>query len=389
MDLITVGKKILKRLIENDYEAYFVGGMVRDSLLDREIYDVDIATSAKPDEVMKLFKKTIGTGLKHGTVTVIEEGIAVEITTFRIESNYQDHRRPSDVMFTSSLVEDLKRRDFTINAIAQSVDGSLYDPFQGLLDLKNNKIRAVGNPIERFKEDPLRMLRGLRFVSKLGFELEPETYEAIVVQAELIQHISKERIKKEVEDLIQGEQSEKGLELLIKSGLIQYIDYCQVLKIYQDYPLKLINSSLEYFALVGILNGDQAESYLDAWPFSREEKRLIKAVKYCYQNNLPLPYVQYQYGEQVARAFHQLGCFLNKKAVSFISAELAIQNRKELAIDVKELLKGVKRPKGPWIQDLIERLEYEVIMGRLENKQQVLVDYIKTNHLGELYEFKK
>lgn len=389
MDLITVGQRILKRLIENGYEAYFVGGMVRDCLLDREIYDVDITTSAKPDEVINLFEKTIGTGLKHGTVTVIEEGISVEITTFRVESNYQDHRHPSDVMFTSSLVEDLKRRDFTINAIAQSVEGTLYDPFQGLMDLRNNKIRAVGDPVERFKEDPLRMLRGLRFVSKLGFELEPQTYEAIVLQSELIRHISKERIKKEVEGLIQGKQSGKGLELLIKSGLTQYIDYFQGLKCYQDYPFEFINSSLEYFALVGILNENQVESYLDAWPFSREEKRLIKAIRNCYQTNLPLPYIQYKYGEQVARAFHQLGCFFNKQARRFVSAELVIQNRKELAVDVKTLLKEVKRPKGPWIQDLVERLEYEVIMKKLENKQQVLVDYIKTNHLGELYEFKK
>lgn len=387
MELIAAGQVVLKKLMEHQYEAYFVGGMVRDRLLKREIYDVDITTSAKPNEVISLFNKTIKTGIKHGTVTVMIEGIPIEVTTFRIESEYQDYRRPSEVSFSTSLIEDLKRRDFTMNAITESLEGTLYDPFNGFEDLKQEKIRAVGEAYERFKEDPLRMLRALRFVSKLGFKLEERTYEAILSAAHLIQYISKERVKKELEGLVNGDESQEGLRLLIETGLTQHIDYFSVLTIYQEYQWKQIETSLELFALVALANKELSPDYLLAWPFSREEKRKIKAIIDSFHYQWPLPYIQYRYGEEVAKSYYHLRGFIQQESVEFYPVSLPIENRKQLAIEISDLLQVINRPKGPWIQTAIERLEYEVVMQQLKNETSDLMQYVKNSNLGESYEY--
>lgn len=163
---------VIRKIEAAGFEAYFVGGSVRDTLLGQKIHDVDIATSAFPEEIKQLFPKTIDIGIEHGTVLVFHEEEQYEITTFRTESTYQDYRRPDSVSFVRTLEEDLKRRDFTINAFALKEDGEIIDLFDGLTDLENHVLRAVGRPFERFHEDALRMMRGLRFVSQLGFKLK-------------------------------------------------------------------------------------------------------------------------------------------------------------------------------------------------------------------------
>ena len=184
---------LLETLTTAGYEAYFVGGSVRDVILNRPIADVDIATSAYPEEVKKLFSHTIDTGIQHGTVTVMMEKEGYEITTFRTESTYQDYRRPDEVTFVRSLKEDLKRRDFTMNAIAMDQFGILHDPYQGQAAIVAQIIEAVGIADERFSEDALRMMRALRFVSQLGFTLELATKNAIKNNRALLEHIAVER----------------------------------------------------------------------------------------------------------------------------------------------------------------------------------------------------
>ena len=195
-------KYIISKLEDNGYEAYAVGGCVRDSVLNRIPEDWDITTSAKPEEVKKLFQATIDTGLQHGTVTVIVDKEGYEVTTFRLDGDYTDGRHPDRVAFTSSLTEDLKRRDFTINAMAYSVKTGLVDRFDGLQDLENGIIRAVGNAEERFTEDALRMLRAIRFAGQLNFEIEEETFDAIKKLSSNISKVSVERIAKELEKLL-------------------------------------------------------------------------------------------------------------------------------------------------------------------------------------------
>lgn len=204
MDRIELPEKvelIIRTLNDAGYEAFAVGGCVRDSLLGRLPEDWDITTSAKPEQVKALFRRTIDTGIQHGTVTIMFGKDGYEVTTYRIDGLYEDGRHPKDVTFTTNLVEDLKRRDFTINAMAFDRNG-IVDEFDGLTDLKNGIIRAVGNPLDRFSEDALRILRALRFSAQLNYQIEADTGKAITVLRENLRQISAERIRVELQKLL-------------------------------------------------------------------------------------------------------------------------------------------------------------------------------------------
>ena len=190
---------ILESLQKAGYEAYVVGGCVRDALLGREPHDWDITTSALPMEVKSVFPRTVDTGLQHGTVTVLCGGTGYEVTTFRVDGVYEDGRHPKEVTFTPSLKEDLRRRDFTINAMAYNNERGLVDLFGGRQDLENGIIRAVGDPVQRFTEDALRIMRAIRFSAQLGYEIDPETLKAASALAPNLRRISSERIREELE----------------------------------------------------------------------------------------------------------------------------------------------------------------------------------------------
>ena len=199
---------IIQTLQEHGYEAYAVGGCVRDSLLGREPGDWDITTSASPDETQKLFARTVDTGIEHGTVTVLLGKEGFEVTTYRIDGKYEDSRHPTEVIFTRNLREDLLRRDFTINAMAYNDTEGIVDIFGGMDDLKRKIIRCVGNARERFGEDALRIMRGVRFAAQLGFSLEKETKEAMTELAPTLEKISAERIQTELVKLLVSDSPE-------------------------------------------------------------------------------------------------------------------------------------------------------------------------------------
>lgn len=220
--LPTKVKQIISRLEKADFEAYAVGGCVRDSILKRSPEDWDITTSAKPEEVKKLFSTTIDTGLQHGTVTVVIEKEGFEVTTFRLDGDYTDGRHPDRVAFTSSLTEDLRRRDFTINAMAYSEKTGLIDEFDGERDLEDGVIRAVGEAKERFSEDALRMLRAIRFAGQLNFKIADETFDAIKELSSNISKVSVERIAKELEKLLLSGNPEY-IALVYETGIFSVI----------------------------------------------------------------------------------------------------------------------------------------------------------------------
>lgn len=206
-------KKIIEIIEKAGYEAYAVGGCVRDSLLMRNPNDWDITTSAKPEKVKELFKKTIDTGIEHGTVTIMMHHVGYEVTTYRIDGEYEDARHPKNVTFTSNLIEDLKRRDFTINAMAYNDRSGIVDAFDGISDLEKGIIRAVGNPRERFDEDALRMMRAVRFSAQLGYSIEEDTKKAIKELSPNLQKISAERIQVELVKLVSSDHPEKMRDL--------------------------------------------------------------------------------------------------------------------------------------------------------------------------------
>lgn len=195
-------KHIIETIQRAGFEAYIVGGCVRDSLLGREPEDWDITTSAKPWQIKEMFDRTIDTGIQHGTVTVMLDKEGFEVTTYRIDGKYEDGRHPREVIFTPSLIEDLKRRDFTINAMAYNEEGGLIDVFGGLRDMEEKTIRCVGDPKERFSEDALRIMRAIRFSAQLGYGIEKRTKEAIRVMSPALKGISAERIQVELVKLI-------------------------------------------------------------------------------------------------------------------------------------------------------------------------------------------
>lgn len=199
---------IIGQLYAEGFEAFAVGGCVRDSILGREPQDWDITTSASPEQIKSIFKRTIDTGIMHGTVTVMLDHVGYEVTTYRIDGEYEDSRHPKEVTFTSNLVEDLKRRDFTINAMAYNDQQGLVDVFEGEEDLERGVIRCVGNPLDRFGEDALRMLRAVRFAAQLGFEIEADTREAVKALAPAIAKVSAERIQVELVKLLESNHPE-------------------------------------------------------------------------------------------------------------------------------------------------------------------------------------
>lgn len=223
MDIPEGVKFIIETLNKNEHEAFLVGGCVRDSIMNKTPKDFDIATSATPLQIKPLFTKTVDTGIKHGTITIVLNEGSFEATTYRIDGEYKDCRRPEEVFFTKYLVDDLMRRDFTINAIAYHKEIGFVDPYNGIKDIEAMCIRGVGEPEKRFNEDALRMLRCIRFSTQLGFEVEKETHTALVENANLINKISIERIRDELCKIFLGEYLDRCV-LLIDSGIVSHID---------------------------------------------------------------------------------------------------------------------------------------------------------------------
>lgn len=214
------GLEIIRRLITQGHEAYLVGGCVRDRYLGRSLHDIDIATSATPEEVMELFTRTLPTGLKHGTVTVMENGQSFEITTFRQDFEYSDARRPDKVAFVLDVREDLARRDFTFNAMAFGLNGELIDPFGGKIDLEAGIVSSVGEASERFEEDALRMLRAIRFGAEFDFQLSPELWQGMIEKRPKLKQVAMERISSEWDKMMAGSGPEQACHYLFKSGLL-------------------------------------------------------------------------------------------------------------------------------------------------------------------------
>ena len=320
---------ILETIEAAGFEAYFVGGSVRDTLLGKPIHDVDIATSAYPEEVKALFERTVDTGIEHGTVMILDHGQGYETTTFRTESTYTDFRRPDEVTFVRSLAEDLKRRDFTVNAFALTKDGEIIDMFDGLSDMENHVLRAVGEAEERFHEDALRMMRAVRFAAQLDFKIEAATLQAIKDNAPLLANIAIERTNVEFTKLLQGKAARYGLLEMIATNLHQYMPGLEVVDIDLIGYAELLadaqpqNDVAAWTLLVFELGltPEDAVVFLKKWKQSNDMVKTIKAsIKLL--NKLRL-------GDVAAWDLYEAG--------NAIDNVLAVANLSELVVDVAGL----------------------------------------------------
>ncbi len=282
MKLPTEVSNIIKTLNQNGYEAYAVGGSVRDCIMGKTPKDWAITPSALPEQVKSLFPQTFDTGILHGTVTVVMNATNYEVTTYRIDGEYFDNRRPAVVSFTSNLKEDLLRRDFTMNAVAYHPEEGFVDFYGGIEDIKNKIVRGVGNPSKRFQEDALRMMRAVRFSARLNFEIEENTWLALVENAALIKNISMERVRDEFLKLLSSSNPEK-INLLCSSQLMKYIEPLLFAHLQKTNPYlsKAFESSDINIRLATVLRG-----------YSQDEKAITNLLKYFKLDNKAIKLVQ-------------------------------------------------------------------------------------------------
>ena len=387
--IFTVAFPVLKQLEQAGYEAYFVGGSIRDLILNRPIHDIDIATSAYPEEVKRLFPKTIDTGIKHGTVTVLNDGASYEITTFRTESGYQDFRRPDHVTFVQNLAEDLKRRDFTINALAMNRAGEVIDLFNGLGDLQKHLIKAVGDPMKRFHEDALRMMRAVRFMSQLNFDLESQTKEAVRDLHQLLSKISVERIRDEFVKMGTGINSRDAFKIFLQTKLSESVpDFAGKSDLLAIYPKLKFNPSMEtsLWSIIIILlkiSDDQIARFMRDWKNSNamtEKVRKIVTLFDLISEKSPSDLELFNAGKDVLLntidVAHILGQPINSEALVDRYTALPIKSMSELAVDGQFLIANGIKP-GPKLGQILNEIKQKVISGELANSKDDIQDYLQ------------
>ena len=428
-------ENIIDRLNEAGFKSFPVGGAVRDSLLSREVSDIDITTDARPEEIEEVFKdfKLIDIGKRFGTIKVIVEGDAFEITTFRKESAYRDGRHPTEVSFSDNLIDDLERRDFTINAMAFD-HGEIIDPFGGRTDLSRKVIRAVGDPRERIDEDLLRSLRAVRFANHLGFTIEDSLKEAIRANAGKINSISKERIASELSEILTSTTPSRGIRLMDEVGLLAEIFpevkrtigfdqhstyhaddvYVHSLKVLDESPADLTVRFAALYHDVGKvdtffldergegrffghqnLSEEMLRKRLKELKFSNkfisDATSLVKRHMDCSNiyTKKSIRKLLRRLGEENLRRLFDLqmadilatkhpatsNIDLGEKLLAEVLADNIPKNRSDLAIDGNDLIR-MGYPQGKIIGDLLRRIEEEILEENLENNKKAIEDFL-------------
>jgi tRNA nucleotidyltransferase (CCA-adding enzyme) len=424
-------QEVISRLISSGYEAYFVGGCVRDAFLGRSIQDIDITTSATPAQVMECFQKTVPTGLHHGTVTVIMNQSSYEVTTFRKESRYEAHRRPQEVEFVQNLVEDLRRRDFTMNAMALDRDGKLIDPFGGQRDLASGLLCCVGDPNERFDEDALRMLRCIRFAVNYQLTIAPKTWEALINQASLMRYIAMERVRSELERMVSGRDVHRAIHMLLDSKVIYHMKRSLDLpferwreRISVVHNVDQLSNPYSRWAFLLLLLGvplSKIKEALRTLTFSREQQFATWGVLHFHQDlmellsdtecelNLTNPSVidcirdkwkiaivrnhsqialEWLELAQVLLQMHKdldTGISNKQSAVSLIVehgkswlASIPCLSIKQLALSGVDLIQKFNQPAGPWVREMLQNLLEQVTVANVENDRDALIQVAQT-----------
>ncbi|GAB6929995.1 CCA tRNA nucleotidyltransferase [Paenibacillus sp. JCM 10914] len=400
---------VIGRLLQAGYEAYWVGGCVRDEYMRRPVHDMDITTSARPEKTCALFQRVVPTGIKHGTVTVLMNGQAFEVTTYRVESGYEDHRHPTEVAFVSDVNQDLTRRDFTMNAMARGLDGTWVDPFNGRRDIDQSIIRCVGQARVRFREDALRMVRCIRFASVFGFSIAHNTWRGIIAERDTFSWIAMERIRSEFDKIITGPSPLAGFEMFIRSGLyarmkspFPYTGHDQ--RIMDAIPCVPDQHVSVRWALVLLACGITAEAanpLLRAWTFSNKQRAAILDLLVFQEKSLTdapgaevdndqLGWIQsvLTYGDEAAerwlimqRSLMAAGAHtVSKEQLQLMERwlhEMPVRSLKDLSITGSELLHAMSMRGGPWLGTLLNQLLHKVATGKMNNDRESLIEEAK------------
>ncbi len=355
--------ELLKMIEASGFEAYIVGGFVRDYCMKKESHDVDICTSAKPKDLINIFKSAVLPKERYGSVTLVYKGIRFEITTFRKEIKYED-RKPIEIEYSNNFEEDIQRRDFTVNTLCMNSSGKIIDLLNGKSDINNRVIRVVGNIDEKFKDDPLRMLRAIRFATQLDFKLDESTVNGIRNNMQYISQLSYQRKKEELTKIFASKNIRYGIKLLLDLELDKYLEL----------------SNLDKMIITEDVLGMMSQlNILDIYSFSRLERDYIEKINLIVKNGEVNIMDLYNYGLYICQiAADILG--ISRKVLVKVEKKLPIRSKKDIDIQTDEICKALNKEPNGWLKEIYNNLEKEIVYGNIVNKKEEIIKYILNNH---------
>lgn len=355
---------ILSEITDNGYKAYIVGGFVRDSLLGIESNDIDITTNATPKQLQEIFKDALLPATDYGSITLMRKKIRYEITTFRKEIKYIHNRKPVEIEYIDDLVEDLKRRDFTVNSICMDKNQEILDFLNGQDDLRKRVIRTIGDSKEKLEEDSLRILRAIRFATSLDFSLSDEIKEAISSTKHLLKELSYNRKKEELDKIFASKNVAKGISLLLEFGLDKELELER---------LKDIKNTDSLISVWSILN------VVDIYPFTSSEKELINDInKVLKEDNLDAM-ILYRYGLYVNSIAGTIKN-IDRKEITQKYNDLVIHSKSDIAITSNQIMELLGKGPGEYLKEIYHDLESEIIYRRLANEEAEILKYISQKY---------
>ena len=359
--------RLLEKINSYGYTAYMVGGYPRDLYLKRTFTDIDICTDATPMELHQIFSEVVTTNSEYGSVTIVFEKTKFEITTFRKEFKYKDHRRPEKIEYVDTLEEDIKRRDFTINTLCIDKDGNQIDLIGAKQDLDNKIIRTVSNPKISLKDDALRILRAIRFATTLNFTIEPKLKTYIRKYGHLLKKISKDRKKDELDLIFSSPNKAYGIELLNSLKLSDYLEIPNLKK------AKITPSMIVTWAQLDAL---------DKYNFNAIEKESIRKINEVKDKNLLDNHVLYNYGLYICTMAAEL-TETDKQKINEKYARIPIKSRLDIAISPMEICELLNKEAGSFLKPLLSDLENQILDGKLSNEKEELTNYIINTYKTE------
>ena len=358
--------KLVKTITDHSYQAYIVGGFVRDYILGIESNDIDINTNATPKQIREIFEDSCLPSEDYGSVTVIFKGIRFEITTFRKELTYINNRKPVEIEYINNLYEDLIRRDFTINTLCMDQDGKIIDMLEGKKDIDKKLISTVGDATHKFEEDALRILRAVRFATILDFNLSDEVIKGIENTKQLLHNLSYFRKKEELDKIFTSSNYKNGIKLLLELGLDKELEISNLNKVLDSNTSSLIG-------IWSILN------VTDKYPFNKNELELIEQINLALDLDNLDPLNLYKYGLYV----NSVAGEIKKEDIRRITekyAGLAIHSKKDIAISSDEIMKELNKTPGKYLKEIYDDLENKILNNELSNNKEELCKYIKERY---------
>ena len=355
-------KQILHKITSKGFEAYIIGGYVRDTILGIESFDIDICTSALPKDIVSIFDGYDLTATDYGNIKISNNRYSIDITTYRKDIEMVN-RRPSKVEYITSLEEDLQRRDFTMNALCMDEEGNIIDLLGGIKDIQERKVKCIGEANSKLKEDPLRMLRAIRFAITLDFSLDTNLYNAILKNKKLIKNLSYNRKRAELDKILTSPNAKMGMQLL------NNLDILDLLEIEVNNELVYTNDLCGMYSQIKVS---------DKYVFTKEEQSAIKSIKKILKYGKIDNYIVYTYGLYLSMVAGEI-LNISKTTVSKIASNLPLKSRNDLALNGEEIILYLNIKPGKIVSKIISILEKEILEGRLVNKRDILIKYLQDN----------